>query len=58
MTGMSLNDSFSTTNQSVIYQGDVLELKKEMRKKEQEFQKQTAILKQQVQLLEMQARDS
>jgi len=36
--------------------GDVLmvhDLKKEMRRKEQDFQKQNAILKQQVQLLEM-----
>ena len=33
------------------------ELKREMRKKEQEFHKQTAVLKQQVQLLELQAKE-
>ena len=33
------------------------ELKREMRKKEQDFHKQTAVLKQQVQLLELQAKE-
>ena len=33
------------------------DLKREMRRKEQDFQKQNAILKQQVQLLELQAKE-
>ena len=67
----TLNDSISTINASQLYPAPasgaqtsnvdlhivITDLKKEMRKKEQEHQKQTAILKQQVQLLELQARE-
>lgn len=42
------------TNPSPVH---INELKREMRKKEQDFHKQTAVLKQQVQLLELQAKE-